>query len=246
MTLDVDAQKKDEKILLATIQQEYKILAEYKMIESEKLSGIYVIPSYANSLQWFGVFFGRQGFYESGVFRFSILLPDRFPDDKSVPAIIFQHNVAHPLVCPYTYSLDISHAFPEWRCGEDHLWQILKYMQAIFADPLESIRNITINDLSNVEAAKLLGNNRDAFASLVQESIAESKSHIYDTPPTEDPHYIIFEKFQADLHGPVLEQIRTARSTVSPNESGGGGGGAATGLSWVKVKEGEFKPLSIE
>ncbi|XP_064542521.1 protein crossbronx isoform X2 [Drosophila montana] len=86
MTLDVDAQRKDEKLLLSTIQQEYKILAEYKMIESEKVSGIYVIPSYANSLQWFGVFFGRQGFYENSVFRFSILLPDGFPDDKTVPS----------------------------------------------------------------------------------------------------------------------------------------------------------------
>ncbi|XP_062136221.1 protein crossbronx [Drosophila sulfurigaster albostrigata] len=246
MTLDVDAQKKDEKILLATIQQEYKILAEYKMIESEKLSGVYVIPSYANSLQWFGVFFGRQGFYENGVFRFSILLPDRFPDDKNVPAIVFQHNVVHPLVCPYTNSLDISHAFQEWRCGEDHLWQLLKYMQAIFADPLESIRNVALNELSNVESAKLLNNNRDAFAALVQESITESKSHIYDTPPTEDPHYIVFEQFQTDVHGPVLEKIRSSRSTVTPPESSGGGGGAATGLSWVKVKEGEFKPLSIE
>ncbi|EDW09846.1 protein crossbronx isoform X1 [Drosophila mojavensis] len=245
MTLDVDAQKKDEKLLLATIHQEYKILAEYKMIESEKVSGIYVIPSYANSLQWFGVFFGRQGFYENSVFRFSILLPDGFPQDKTTPAIVFQQNVVHPLVCPFTNSLDISHAFPEWRCGEDHLWQVLKYMQVIFADPLECIRSVgSTQELSNVEASKLLTTNRDAFAALVQESIAESKAHIYDTPPTEDPHYIVFEKFQEDIHGPVLEQIRNGRTTNSPAESGGGG--AATGLSWVKVKEGEFKPLSIE
>ncbi|EDW01871.1 protein crossbronx [Drosophila grimshawi] len=246
MTLDLDAQKKDEKLLLATIQQEYKILAEYKMIESEKLSGIYVIPSYANSLQWFGVFFGRHGFYEKSVFRFSILLSDGFPDDKSVPAIVFQHNVVHPLVCPYTYSLDLSHAFHEWRPAEDHLWQVLKYMQAIFADPLESIRNVsTVHERSNAEIIKLLNNNRDAYAALVQESILESKAHIYDNPHTEDPHYIIFEKFQDDIHGPVLEQIRQNRATVGSTESGGGGG-AATGLSWVKFKEGEFKPLSIE
>ncbi|XP_030562665.1 protein crossbronx isoform X1 [Drosophila novamexicana] len=245
MTLDVDAQKKDEKLLLSTIQQEYKILAEYKMIESEKVSGIYVIPSYANSLQWFGVFFGRQGFYENSVFRFSILLPAGFPDDKTVPAIIFQHNVVHPLVCPYTNSLDISHAFPEWRCGEDHLWQVLKYIQAIFADPLDSIRSVaSIQELSNPEASKLLNTNRDAYAALVQESIMESKSRVYDTPPTEDPHYIVFEKFQANVHGPVLDQIRKSRNTIVPAECGVGG--AATGLSWVKVKEGEFKPLSIE
>lgn len=150
----------------------------------------------------------------------------------------------HPLVCPFTNSLDISHAFPEWRCGEDHLWQVLKYMQVIFADPLECIRNVgNTQEMSNVEASKLLTTSRDAFAALVQESIAESNAHIYDTPPTEDPHYIVFEKFQEDIHGPVLDQIRSGKTTSSAES---GGGGAATGLSWVKVKEGEFKPLSIE
>ncbi|KRF79791.1 uncharacterized protein Dvir_GJ20476, isoform C [Drosophila virilis] len=143
------------------------------------------------------------------------------------------------------FHLDISHAFPEWRCGEDHLWQVLKYIQAIFADPLDSIRSVAnIQELSNPEASKLLNTNRDAYAALVQESIVESKSRVYDTPPTEDPHYIVFEKFQANVHGPVLDQIRKSRNTIVPAESGVGG--AATGLSWVKVKEGDFKPLSIE
>ncbi|KAH8304303.1 protein crossbronx [Drosophila kikkawai] len=244
MTLDLDANKRDDKLLITTIQQEYKILAEYKMIESEKLSGIYVIPSYANSLLWFGVFFGRQGFYSESVFRFSVLLPDRFPDDKSLPTVIFQQDVLHPHVCPYTHSLDISHAFPEWRCGEDHLWQLLKYMQAIFSDPVDSIRGIEADMLKNNEAAELLMTNREEFAARVQENIKESKDRVYDTPPTEDPHYIVFEKFQPDIHGPVLERIKAGKSKQLEATSQQTNGGHATGLSWVK--EGEFKPLSIE
>lgn len=34
---------------------------------------------------WFGVIFVRQGFYVDAVFRFTILLPDKFPDDKTLP-----------------------------------------------------------------------------------------------------------------------------------------------------------------
>ncbi|KAH8389900.1 hypothetical protein KR200_003614 [Drosophila serrata] len=244
MTLDLDANKRDDKLLITTIQQEYKILAEYKMIESEKFSGIYVIPSYANSLHWFGVFFGRQGFYAESVFRFSILLPDRFPDDKSLPTVIFQQDVLHPHVCPYTHSLDISHAFQEWRCGEDHLWQLLKYMQAIFSDPVDSIRGIEADKLKNNEAADLLMTNREEFAVRVLENIKESKARVYDAPPTEDPHYIVFEKFQTDVHGPVLERIKAGKSKQLETASQQANGGLATGLSWVK--EGEFKPLSIE
>lgn len=160
-------------------------------------------------------------------------------------SIIFQDNIIHPLVCPYTKCLDISHAFPEWRSGEDHLWQVLRYMQTVFAEPLETIRGLnTTKELSNVEAAQLLLNNKHAYAALVDQTIEESKSHIYDPPSTDDPHYITFEQFQPDLHGPVLDQIRSSKGKLLPEVNGGGG--VATGLSWVKIKEGEFKPLSIE
>lgn len=148
----------------------------------------------------------------------------------------------HPHVCPFTHTLDISHAFSEWRCGEDHLWQVLKYMQAVFLDPVDSIRGIETDKLKNAEAAELLMNNKQEYAARVQENIKESKAHIYDTPPTEDPHYIVFEKFQPDVHGPVLERIKTGRNKTEASQQANGG--HATGLSWVK--EGEFKPLSIE
>lgn len=147
-------------------------------------------------------------------------------------------------MCPYTHSLDVSHAFPEWRCGEDHLWQLLKYLQVIFSDPLDSIRGIEVDKLKNSEAAELLMNNKEEYVARVQENIKESKEHIFDTPPTEDPHYIVFEKFQQDVHGPVLERIKAGRSKLTEPSAQQANGGHATGLSWVK--EGEFKPLSIE
>lgn len=59
------------------------------MVESEKLNGIYVIPSYENSKIWFGVLFVRSGVFNGAVFRFNVLLPDNFPDDKILPVSIF-------------------------------------------------------------------------------------------------------------------------------------------------------------
>ena len=29
---------------------------------------------------WFGVLFIRQGYYQEGVFRFSVIIPEQFPD----------------------------------------------------------------------------------------------------------------------------------------------------------------------
>lgn len=78
-------------------RQEYIILAEYKLVQSENLKGVYVIPSRESPfcmfpltlwnlrlmgwfLVWFGFIYVREGPYEDGVFRFSIFLDEKFPD----------------------------------------------------------------------------------------------------------------------------------------------------------------------
>lgn len=88
----------------------------------------------------------------------------------------------------------------------------------------------------NREAMDLLEHNRVDFNQKVKESIEVCKEKVYLKPAKEDKHYIVFEKFDTDLHGPVLESIkaRTDASIASPTQSG---------LSWVK-DDGEFKPLS--
>ncbi|XP_037949856.1 protein crossbronx-like [Teleopsis dalmanni] len=240
--MTLEAHKTDEK-LLTTIQQEYKILAEYKMIESEQIGGVYVIPSFGNSLLWYAVIFIRQGFYAGGIFRFTILLPDKFPDDKTSPTIIFQSDIFHPLVCPYTGTLDISAAFPHWRSGEDHVWQLLKYLQAIFVDTLECLHMVAGTEgtpqCNNVKAAELLRHNRAEFIAQVKECVSNSKDRIYEQSPTDDPHYITFEKFEQEVHGPTMEHIR-----LNKHSSNAANSTNSKGLSWVK--EGEFTPLSLE
>lgn len=93
--------------------------------------------------------------------------------------------------------------------------------------------------VSNQEARDLLAQNRAEFIARVKECVTTSKERIYDEPPTDDPHYITFEKFDKDLHGPIVERIKQGKDmSGTPTTT------ASNGLSWVK--EGEFKPLSIE
>lgn len=82
MTMDVHDK------LLETVLQEYKILTEYERLQSEDLSGVYVTPSYENPFLWFGVIFVRVGIYKDGIFRFTITLPSKFPNDNTVPVCI--------------------------------------------------------------------------------------------------------------------------------------------------------------
>lgn len=77
------------------------------MLQSENLAGLYVIPSYASSLEWFGVLFVRDdGIYKDGVFRFRLLLHKTFPEDSTaVPVSAFIR----------TFHLPSCSTFPHFR-----------------------------------------------------------------------------------------------------------------------------------
>ncbi|EDX07873.1 GD25298 [Drosophila simulans] len=106
---------------IALIKQGYHILAEYNLVK-EELKNIYAIPSYACGLHWFGVIFVHSGIYAGSVFRFSILLPDNFPVDISLPTVVFSTAVLHPHICPQNKTLDLAHFLNEWRKDEHHIW----------------------------------------------------------------------------------------------------------------------------
>lgn len=140
----------------------------------------------------------------------------------------------HPLVCPYTGILNISDAFPTWNPTEHHLWQLLKYIQFIFAHPVACLSNVSVK-IPNQEAADLIRNQKfTEFEDKIKECVRISKDKIYDEPPTEDKHYITFSMFDDEVHRVVLDKIKNKMETtsVSPPPSG---------LSWVN--EGEFKAL---
>ncbi|EDW60286.1 protein crossbronx-like isoform X1 [Drosophila virilis] len=200
---------------LALINQGYKVLAEYQMIEQKQLKGIYAIPSYSSGLLWFGVIFIHSGLYAESVFRFSILLPDQFPEESSLPTVIFQKDIFHPHICPVSHSLDLTPLLKEWKKDQHHIWHILKYIQAIFADPEGSVCStqngdpIPLTEVNNMEAMRLLANNRVDFAVRAKVSILWSCQHMFDEPPIKDPHYIIFERYCPEKHQAMMERLKS-------------------------------------
>lgn len=141
----------------------------------------------------------------------------------------------HALICPFTGALNISDAFATWNPNEDHLWQLIKYIQFVFEHPISCL-NDEHSNVNNQEAFALIRENKMIeFKEKVKECVRISKDKVYDAPPTDDKHYITFNLYDEDLHKGVLDSIRnkTDSSSISP---------PPTGLSWVKP--GEFKPLS--
>ncbi|XP_035376858.1 AKT-interacting protein isoform X2 [Electrophorus electricus] len=97
---------------------EYSLLAEFTLVIKQKLPGIYVQPSYRSALMWFGVIFIRHGLYQDGVFKFTVYIPDNYPDGDC-PRVVFDIPIFHPLVNPVSGELDVKRAFTKWRYDKD-------------------------------------------------------------------------------------------------------------------------------
>ncbi|XP_072936778.1 protein crossbronx homolog [Epargyreus clarus] len=221
-----NSNSKEMNELYSVFHQEYIIMAEYRMLQTENLQGIYVIPSYENSLLWYGVIFVRSGIYEGGVFRFTLTLPEKFPDDK-VPVLTFTSQLYHPAVDANNGALNLNEVFPQWDKKQNRIWQILKYTHWIF-------HNLNMKAPANIEASLNFKTNKKQFMEKVKECVTSSINRIYDDPPTEDKHYITFKPYDPSIHE-TAKNIMLKAPTLNENSHG---------FSWVH--QGSFESFSKE
>lgn len=126
--------------------------------------------------------------------------------------MIFQTQILHPLVCPFTGNLNLSDGFKKWNTNENHIWQILKYILYCFENVNACHKS---NHILNNDALNLLSQNKAAFISKVNEDVRVSRDSIYNLPPTDDAHYIMFDKFDNILHTPIIKNIKNNSSIES-------------------------------
>ncbi|XP_078488993.1 AKT-interacting protein-like [Ciona intestinalis] len=203
---------------------EYSLMAEYNLLQKQNLPGMYLMPSAKTPLLWFGVIFIRQGLYQTGVFKFCVVIPSNYPDGKS-PQIIFDHPPFHPLIDPKNGKLDVDRAFVTWKRNVNHIWNVLLYTRRIFY-------KIDVDLPLNPEAAALYENKLTHFKSKVVESIECSKLHLYDDPKTNDPHELRFiaqdargaEEAQGTQHDQRKHKMLSSTPQLKQNPNG---------LSWV-------------
>jgi len=202
---------------------EYSLMAEYQMLQKQKLPGIYVMPSAKSPLRWNGVMFIRQGIYEGAVLRFSLDIPNNFPDGEC-PKVLFTPPIYHPVIHPLTGQLDITRAFHKWKRNFHHLWQVLMYARRVFM-------KIETNTPLNPEAAVLYEQDNESFKIKVAQSIEKAQELLYNDPDPEDDHAIRFSKWDPAIHedakNRMLSQNDSSSREGSPNIQ-------SLGLSWMK------------
>jgi len=171
---------------------EHTVMAEFNHLKKIRLPGVYVIPSFFNPLIWFGVIFIRQGTYEDGVFRFTLDIPNNYPDGDC-PTITFTPPVYHPFIDAKSGKLNVSQGFTPWRANVNHIWQVLLYMRRIFY-------KFDTNDPVNIQAADLYESDIDAFKKKIKENISDINKKLYEDCNMNDPHAFHFREWKPDIH----------------------------------------------
>ncbi|XP_035624056.1 AKT-interacting protein isoform X5 [Oncorhynchus keta] len=228
---------------------EYSLLAEFTLVIKQKLPGIYVQPSYKSALMWFGVIFIRHGLYQDGVFKFTVYIPDNYPDGEC-PRVVFDIPVFHPLVDPVSGELDVRRAFTKWSSvphglflqldsdtvmrNHNHIWQVLMYARTVFY-------KINTMEPLNPEAAVLFfryDKDVQLFKSKVVDSVKLCNSHLFDQPKMDDPYAISFSSWNPAIHNDAKERMFTHKRRPEDHQKGL----QVSGLSWVKP--GSTQPFS--
>lgn len=203
---------------------EYSLMSEYLMLMRQQLSGVYVMPSASSAFTWFGVLFIRQGLYQGGVFRFTLRIPDNYPDGDC-PDLTFESPIFHPLIDPISGDMDIKRSFPKWRKNVNYLWQVLLCARRAFY-------KIETQTPLNPEAATLYEQNTEQFKLKVAESLAECEQRLYESPAMDDSHALHFLPWDVTVQERVaqrhiLDKVEAADEALEESPSN-------TGLSWVK------------
>ncbi|XP_025114730.1 AKT-interacting protein-like isoform X1 [Pomacea canaliculata] len=203
--------------------QEYSMMAEYNQLLKQKLPGMYVMPSAKYRFLWNGVLFLREKLYAGGALRFTMTIPDNYPDGDC-PDFVFEFPIFHPLVDPITGRVDVKRAFPKWRRNVDHLWQVLMYARKIFY-------KIETKAPLNIEAATLYEQNLDKFKQHVNDSIKAAKQRLMQSPSSDDPFALRFSPWTQPVHGEARQEMLKSKECHSREPSANP---CDLGLSWMK------------
>ncbi|MCL4146723.1 UNVERIFIED_CONTAM: hypothetical protein GTU68_039554 [Idotea baltica] len=180
---------------------EYTLLAEYDLLQKQKMSGVYVVPSANSPLVWFGVLFIRQGVYQGGIFRFALHIPENYPDGD-VPSVVFETPVFHPLVEADSGELEVRKGFANrWRRNVNHLWHVLLYLRRVFY-------KIETSHPLNPEAAVLYESDQAMFEARARSCVLVSQEAALSPPQDSDPHAIVFSPFDPQIHESVRQELK--------------------------------------
>ncbi|TMW63197.1 hypothetical protein Poli38472_002138 [Pythium oligandrum] len=156
--------------------KDYGLMIEYKHLRQHVPGGIYVLPSFDHPRTWFGTIFIHTGLYRTGIFKFTINLPETYNGPGTYPQIVFNSPVFHPYVHAETRELDLKPKFPVWDSELHYMVAALAYLKSIFYMkdfPQQS-------NIANPIALEVFRRDTEKFVSLVEACVEESLETVYN------------------------------------------------------------------
>lgn len=192
-----------------TAHLELCLAVEYTLACRHAYPGLYTIPSAASPLVWFGVVFARSGYYERGVFRFTINFAESLTRGTA-PDVVFDDELYHPLVAADSQQLCVSRWMAVWNLpdGAPHVWQLLQYIGRM-------VHCVDTSDPINKQAAELYEHKRSAFASRAAQCVQRSLVSIMERRHA-DKHAIVFSQYDSEQHGAVRQALLQSTSHAHP------------------------------
>ncbi|KAK6094134.1 hypothetical protein BDV3_002202 [Batrachochytrium dendrobatidis] len=193
---------------------------EYTTLRVLAPSGVYILPVPEAPTLWQGVVFMNEGLFNGGIFRFVIEAGDTYPD--TIPVMRFTSLLFHPLVDPLTGVLDSTEVFPSGNSIPMGVVVLIQYMKRILKVDVDdmvlwslkklqnSVSNLKQAAPCNMDACKLILNDRNAFMDKAKRSVDASKKYIYEDPDSE----IKFSPWDIDVHNRVLHILLTSNSAA--------------------------------
>ncbi|KAL7077549.1 hypothetical protein ACQ4LE_003306 [Meloidogyne hapla] len=235
-----------------TLKQErlHCIFREYDAVVKNFIEGVYITPGAESPLVWFGLLVVRTGIFYGGLFRFTITIPEEFPDTNEIPIVQFEESLFHPLINPKNNCVDLNRFFPSgWQRDRNHIYQVITATQGIFfrcqCDPSQA---------ANPEASILLKENRSKFVQLAHNAVRfllfnfvnifhyffvfrRSRTQIYAMPSSDDQNAIRFTPWD-DLEMEPYRQYLLGKKELSENKKfNWKKHPIKNGLSWVKNEQ---------
>lgn len=198
---------------------EYVLLSELNLVRRQRPVGVFVIPSSASALIWFGIIFVRQGYYEGGAFKFTMYIPEAFPE-CDCPTVIFESPPYHPMISSSTGEFDFSKSFAKWKKGTNHLWQLLLCLRRSFFQ-------FDVAEPFNPDAASLFERDPNLFKHKAAESVKTANNRLLEASSSCDPHAFGFKETSDEEFEKIHDEMseggeREETTSLKPQ-----------GLSWV-------------
>ena len=209
-------------------------MREFSLLQEANVTNVYVVPSHATPLKWFGVLFVHEGIFQGSVFRFRIFVPPEYPDSRETPTLVFDtpDPPFHPLV-DQRGRLNTDLMYPEWNPRINKIWQLVLYLKRIFLTiekDIESLKHVILNrDLDhqnhhplhdfpgyNLEAVKLYYDDIEGFFSRIRREAADSRERVFEDPmDVDDRNAIIFGPWNPEIHESIRRSmLLTGRAII--------------------------------